>query len=406
MDRHDNELTKIGSGKLLIWDELNETYKHNFTQAGSANLAYDSYVTDYVYQFGKDSMYIYGETATNYWSYYLDPSTFTVQIQDTNPVLNFTLNGDTATSSFKMFSDGTNGFQLLGDGISYIRSNGEFTVKYGSTDRIKINSTASYLYNASGTEVCTLGESGSNFKASSGVTIGAAAVSSGQYGVKTAGTSYYFGNFENALGTSAGVSKTGVKLLEFFDADSSVLANGSLRAGTSTSYVTDYTIQVGIRPLGDNSTLQWVNTGANNKFNWELASTNVITLYSYISSGNLISITPNATLNLGVTNFNTRLQNSSGTIKKITSITSSAGSTNVTVSDDVVVVIGSTTHTLVITEGGTEYGRYHTLKNLSTGNVTVSRSGSDTFDSGTSLTLTQNQSIQLVYVSSNTWAVL
>jgi hypothetical protein len=67
------------------------------------------------------------------------------------------------------------------------------------------------------------------------LTLGSAAASTYQYGSKTAGSSYYFGNFGTEANTSAGISKTGQKLLEFYDAGTNALFYGALQTSGGLS---------------------------------------------------------------------------------------------------------------------------------------------------------------------------
>jgi hypothetical protein len=61
-----------------------------------------------------------------------------------------------------------------------------------------------------------------------GVRLAGAVNSNGQFGSKTAGSSYYFGNFANAAGSSAGISRTGLVLLSWSDATTMATATGGL----------------------------------------------------------------------------------------------------------------------------------------------------------------------------------
>jgi hypothetical protein len=88
------------------------------------------------------------------------------------------------------------------------------------------------------------------------------------------------------------------------------------------------------------------------------------------------------------------LRNTSARTGKVNSITSTAGTTGLSGSDHIVVVTGSTTHTLTLVAAST--GRILILKNRSTGTVTVNRAGSDTIDGGTTFNLTTGQATTLV----------
>jgi hypothetical protein len=91
---------------------------------------------------------------------------------------------------------------------------------------------------------------------------------------------------------------------------------------------------------------------------------------------------------------NRPLQTTSARVVKVTSITSTAGTTVIASSDHTVIVTGSTTHTLTLPAAAN--GRQLIIKNRSSGTITINRAGSDTIDGGTTFNLTTNQSTVLV----------
>lgn len=80
-------------------------------------------------------------------------------------------------------------------------------------------------------------------------------------------------------------------------------------------------------------------------------------------------------------------------IRKTRSVTSAAGTTILDWTDYFVVVTGTSTQTLTLPICQT--GRELSIKNRSTGSVTVDRTGSDTIDGGTVIYLAPNDAITL-----------